>query len=366
MTIPYAPTSWNPVVGCEPVSEGCKNCWAMKLHTQRHNANCHVAAGAVMGRLPAPKARAGDLPLPMPAQYDLPFSHIQLFPARLEEPLHWRKPRTVAICFMADLFHPQVPDEFIDRVFATMAICGARRQTCRSGTRCQHEEGESRGCWHYGDGFDWPTQTFVLLTKRADRMHAYLTNEDVLQRIHDVGNDPEWHIGWEDPYEMIGELGWPLPNVWLGVTAENQHWADERIPLLLDTPGKHWVSLEPLLGPVDLTRWLPLHPEADRHCGQEWPHKDHTWPWPEPAPWAEWKNCPGSPFDPAKRLDGVVVGGESGPGHRPMELRWAASLYEQCRAAKVDYYFKQIAASRPGQRAHVGRLDSAKGLPWTR
>jgi protein gp37 len=282
MPISYARTSWNPVLGCEPVSEGCKNCWAMKLHTQRHNANCHVAAGAVMGRLPAPKARAADLPLPMPAQYDLPFSHIQLLPDRLSEPLHWWKPRTVAVCFMGDLFHEQVPDEFLSRVWGTMA--------------------------------DAERHTFLILTKRPERMRAFLLNDDLHRQ-------PYW-----DYHGIM-----PLPNVWLGVTAENQRMADERIPLLLDTPGKHWVSLEPLLGPVDL-------------CGLGVCCSEHL-----PA-----------------QLDGVVVGGESGPGYRRMDLQWAADIYAQCREANVPVYFKQIAAPRPGQPSGVAALDGAKELPWTR
>jgi protein gp37 len=285
----------------------------MKLHNQRHNANCHVAAGAVMGRLPAPKARAADLPLPMPAQYDLPFSHIQLLPDRLSEPLHWWKPRTVAVCFMGDLFHEQVPDEFISWVFAVAAMA--------------------------------PQHRFLVLTKRAERMHQYLslmaTNPDayVWAWAHEATNIFLDGAPAPSPLEE-----WPLPNVWLGVTAENQHMADERIPLLLKTPAAHrWASLEPLLGPVDLHAALwgicPVHDGPSLACNHG--------------------QCPAT-----NRLDGVVVGGESGPGHRPMELDWAATIYDQCRAAHVPYYFKQRAASRPGQPARVGALDSAKALPW--
>jgi protein gp37 len=304
MPISYAPTSWNPVLGCEPVSEGCKNCWAMKLHAQRHNANCHVAAGAVMGRLPAPKARAADVPLPMPAQYDLPFSHIQLRPARLSEPLHWWKPRTVAVCFMGDLFWEHVPTDFVVRVFEIMAMASRH--------------------------------TFLLLTKRPERMRRILAH----------GFDPALQP-------------WPLPNVWLGVTAENQRMADERIPLLLDTPGNHWVSLEPLLGPVDLTRIMGnLGDRVDLRIDTLLGRSTGAWHGRETAVFL---------LDPKNpRLDWVVVGGESGPGHRPMPLEWAADIYDQCRAANVPYYFKQRAASRPGQPSGVAALDGAKELPWTR
>jgi protein gp37 len=289
MPISYAPTSWNPVVGCTPVSEGCKNCWAMKLHNQRFWNNRQTGKFLYEtrgGRDAIREARRNGNKLPFPPQYDLPFGSIQLLPDRLSEPLHWWNPRTVAVCFMGDLFHEQVPDEFLSRVWGTMA--------------------------------DAERHTFLILTKRPERMRAFLLNDDLHRQ-------PYW-----DYHGIM-----PLRNVWLGVTAENQRMADERIPLLLDTHAAHrWASLEPLLSAVDLAGYLGMRQIVSG------------------------VHSPG--------LDWVIVGGESGPGHRPMELEWAAALYDQCRAAHVPYYFKQRAASRPGQPARVGALDGAKELPWTR
>jgi protein gp37 len=307
MSISYAPTSWNPAIGCEPVSEGCTNCWAMKLHNQRHKVNTEQAkifSGLVeppgrrhlrtsegwpqwVARIGPPpggwaaRARKLDVRLPMPPQYDRPFNKVQLFPARLEEPLRWRKPRTVAVCFMGDLFHPDVPDGFIDRVFDAMGAAD----------------------WH----------TYLLLTKRVERMRDYL--QAASKRL--------------GPDYDTGEV---FPHVWLGVTAENQEQAAKRIPLLLSTPGKHFLSAEPLLGPVDIEEWLPC---GDPQCDDE-----------------------------MNFLDWIVAGGESGPGHRPMDLQWAADVQAQCEAAGVPFYVKQIAASRPGQPSGVAALDEAKDLPW--
>jgi protein gp37 len=212
---------------------------------------------------------------------------------------------------MGDLWHPEVPDAFIDEVFATMAQAERHK--------------------------------FLVLTKRAERMYSYLSSQtrrvDVALTIQIRARTGENSL-----------VPWPLPNVWLGVTAENQRMADERIPLLLKTPAAHhWVSLEPMLGPVDLAH-IPLSGETglDTLRGLGYHHE------------------PGVGTNRWPHLDWVVVGGESGPGHRPMDLQWAADIYAQCRAANVPCYFKQRAASRPGQPSGVAALDTAKELPWTR
>ena len=344
MSIPYAPTSWNPVVGCEPVSEGCKNCWARRLHNQRHRANTEQAkifSGLVespgkrrlrsyegwkewVTRVGAPaggwaaRARKLEVRLPMPPQYDRPFDKIQLFPDRLDAPPRWRKPRTVAVCFMGDLFHPEVPDEFIDRVFAVAAMT--------------------------------PRHRYLYLTKRAARMQQYLSAAQA--RIEAATNgvieqwgsrQERWNLHRHQANWMPNIRTWPLPNVWLGVTAENQRMADERIPLLLGTPGKHWVSLEPLLEGIDIEEYLPEPQDATLNCGGC-----------EVCGYAS-----DGPF-----LDGVVVGGESGPGHRRMDLQWATDLQAQCAAAGTPFYMKQIAASRPGQPSGIPMLDTRKETGW--
>jgi protein gp37 len=197
---------------------------------------------------------------------------------------------------MGDLFHEQVPDEFIDQMFGVMALA--------------------------------PQHTFLVLTKRPDRMQGYMKRlvsghcslVNAAAPFRTFGDNRQ-------ALDIIERANAALPNVWLGVTAENQHWADVRIPLLLDTPGKHWVSLEPLLGAIE----FPLPCKESRFWGG---------------------------------ISWLVVGGESGPGHRRMELAWADSISEQCYAAGVPYYGKQIAGNQPGQPL-PGALGR-KELPWTR
>lgn len=159
--------------------------------------------------------------------------HVELIPEKLDEPLHWRKPRRVFVNSMSDLFHEALADDEIDRVFAIMAM--AERHT------------------------------FQVLTKRAARMVGYFAETDRIReielRMYELGGD-------EDATTIVR---WPLPNVWLGVSCEDQKTADERIPLLLQTPAAvRFASLEPLLGPVDLGCYLAGSPRLDWViCGGE-------------------------------------------------------------------------------------------------
>jgi protein gp37 len=256
----------------------------MKLHERRWTSNAMLAGGAAIGFNAAARVREAGMALPFPRQYDQRFSKIQLLPDRLSQPLRWRKPRTVAVCFMGDLWHPDVPDEFIERVLAVTWVARLHR--------------------------------YLFLTKRAERMHAFF--QDSPKRIYNIGLRGE-EIAGRDMPSMI----WPLPNVWLGVTAENQRMADKRIPPLLKTPAAHrWASIEPLLERVDIAQYI--------------------------------ETLPG--------LDACVVGGESGPGYREMAMPWVERLSVQCDVARVPYYGKQRAATRPGQPlpGYLGR----KELPW--
>jgi len=281
--------------------------------------------------------------LPYPAQYDLPFSEVQLLPDRLDQPLRWRRPRRIFVDSMADLFHEDVPEEFIDRVFAVMALS--------------------------------PQHTFQVLTKRPERMHAYMT------ALHPGGNfisdgQPGTAVEWrmqgaiceafklggpyalnrasylfsvkygEDCETMFPE--WPLPNVWLGVSCEDQATADERIPLLLETPAAvHFISAEPLLGPIDLTlvgNFLPYNVLDGMARGTVSSLFDQG----------------EQPFEHKRgaKLDWVIVGGESGRNARPMDHAWARSIREQCRAAGVAFFGKQHVS--PGYRKRP--LPLADGL----
>jgi len=215
---------------------------------------------------------------------------LRLVLEKLNEPLRWKKPRRVFVNSMSDLFQDGVPDEYIGRCFDVMAQ--ARRHT------------------------------FQVLTKRPGRMRALVPT-------------------FAARHTAIDGSGWPLPNVWLGVSVENQHFADERIPLLLQTPAAvRFISAEPLLGPIDLERGgFALHRPTRSPRGKYWPG-----------------------------LDWVIVGGESGPGARRFDLEWGRSLVEQCRECGVPCFIKQL-GSRPdgwwtnalGPRLNSHGLTDKKG-----
>ena len=289
--ISWTDATWNPLAGCTRVSRGCDHCYAFELHDRRYAAN-KAAGMAGGGYEPKPK--------PFPKQYDLPFSKLQLLPDRLDQPLHWKKPRRIFVNSMSDLFHEDVPDEFIARVFAVM------------GAANQH--------------------TFQVLTKRPGRMRTVLEGGGFLHAtVAELG------------VEYASEYGtdWPLPNVWLGVSVEDQAAADERIPLLVKTPAaKHWISAEPLLGPVDL-RMLNMG-KREWQLGEFDQYLDVLAP----------SHTDGMGFERTikehHRLDWLVLGDESGPHFRPMDLRWAHMIRAQCQDAGVPYFGKQNSGARPG------------------
>jgi protein gp37 len=242
-TIEWTDRTWNPVTGCTKVSPGCDHCYAE----------------GIARRFAGTKA--------FPQGFD-----VTLRPERLGDPLKWRKPRRVFVNSMSDLFHQDVPNDFIAQVWAVMAAT--------------------------------PQHTYQVLTKRPARMRSLLLNAfdnnftDFLAaelfRLHEIG----------------GIVQWPLPNVWLGVSVEDQKRADLRIPALLDTPAAvRFLSCEPLLGHVDLESALNRFNLSN--VGLGW----------------------------------VIVGGESGPGARRMELDWAQHLVGQCQQSGVPVFVKQLGSA---------------------
>lgn len=267
--IDYVDASWPVVAGCSRVSPGCTNCFAVR-HSWRlaHNSNPAVSRpyqGTVEQR--------GD-------RLDWTGT-VRCLPERLDWPLRWRSPRRIFVCNMADLFHPAVPNEFIDDVWDVMH-------------ECQHH-------------------TFLILTKRPERMWAWYNWATGANP-----GDPNWM--WRDNH---------LSNIWLGVTCENQEQADRRIPILLQVPAAvRWVSIEPMLGPVDLSRWLEPDCPACDATGIGIPQLGTGCP-----------VCQGTGAIPT--LSWVVVGGETGPGARPLHPYWVRSVRDQCVAAGVPFWFKQ-------------------------
>lgn len=265
--IEWTETTWNPIVGCSLASPGCTNCYAMRF------------AGTRLAHLPKYDG------LTQPSKAGPVWTGKLAFDEKaLLEPLRWKKPRMVFVNSMGDLFHEDCPDEWIDRVFAVMALC--------------------------------PQHNFQVLTKRSGRMREYISFRN------------RWSYVLDQQYDLRGSgfrTDWPIPNVWLGVSVEDQQRADERIPDLLATPAAvRWISAEPLLGPVDLTNITGV--EKSRDYGSP----VHGWS----AIWVN--NGIGR-----KWLDWVVVGGESGKGARPMHPDWARSMRDQCAAAGVPFFFKQ-------------------------
>jgi len=267
--IEWTDETWNPTTGCDRVSPGCDNCYALGM-AKRLQA---------MGQ--ADYQTDGD-----PKTSGSGFG-IAMQPHRLDAPLRWKKPRKVFVNSMSDLFHDGVTWAHIAQVFAVMAAT--------------------------------PQHTFQILTKRHGRMRSLVSSirfdVDVI--------DHAQRLSVARGIKVV--VPRPLPNVWLGVSVEDQKWANTRIPALLDTPAAvRFLSCEPLLGPVDLTRiaWSKgggthLDVVNGRHG--------------EPGIWQA----------AAKRVDWVIVGGESGPKARPMHPHWARTLRNQCETAGVPFLFKQ-------------------------
>jgi protein gp37 len=222
----------------------------------------------------------------------------------LSQPLRWKKPRHIFVCSMTDLFADFVPDEWIDRIFAVMALA--------------------------------QDHTFQVLTKRAARMREYMEGRDwadAANAIHDQ------HIKrLEREMYVMGEIVPPLPNVQLGVSAEDQKRVDERVPDLLATPAAvRFVSAEPLLGPtkfrqdwVDYLKGWYTEMESGHDCDGTEESCMRKCPVPVPVQ------------AQSHSLDWVIVGGESGPRRRPMELKWARSIRDQCREVGVSFFMKQV------------------------
>lgn len=289
--IEWADTVWNPVTGCTPVSEGCHNCYARRM------------AYRLRGRFGYPE--------------DDPF-RVTLHSEKLDEPFRWRKPRKVFVGSMGDLFHEDVPDEFIRKVFGYM---------------------------HH-----FKQHTFMVLTKRPERMATFI----------------RWYSDW------VGFNAWPSEygHVWLGTTAENQDAADERIPILLQIPAAvRFVSVEPMLGPVDLTRYLRTRKDYTSGgcyfiecslCGERFnagkgPTNSTGMRWREGFKAEWWAKHTGIPQDryaiklhvseipelcKSPSLSWIICGGETGTGARPCHPDWVRSLRDQAKAAGVPFFFK--------------------------
>jgi protein gp37 len=252
--IEWTDKTWNPVRGCARVSAGCEHCYAERVAYRFGQAPGSPYEGLTTLGKHGPRW----------------VGRARFVPDMLGEPLKWRKPQRVFVNSMSDLFHEDITDEQIAQVFTVMAISGRH--------------------------------TFQILTKRPARVLRWFE-----------WASESYALATVKPHKL-----WPLPNVWLGASCEDQDAARNRIPLLRRCPAAvHFVSLEPLLGPIDIERWLewtPVGPDADG--------ESHLLP---PLRW-------------------VIVGGESGPGARPCDTNWMRSIVRQCAQAEVPCFVKQLGA----------------------
>lgn len=256
--ISWCDETWNVVAGCTRVSRGCDNCWACRQSLRIYPDISYFSDG---------KARWNG--------------NVRLFPDRLDYPLRWTKPRRIAVGLMGDLFHDGVPDEFIEDVFSIMALA-----------------------WRH---------TFIILTKRPKRMVEWMKKDWRSVMIEGRAQKRYNERTGADPSMWLA-VNFPLPNLWIGVSVEDQKTADERIPYLFKIPAAvRFVSAEPLLGMIHL------------HFGVG--NKGTVG-----------QITKSGIYDP---LDWVIVGGESGPGARPCHPDWVRSLRDQCVAAGVPFHFKQ-------------------------
>ena len=284
--IEWTDETYNPIVGCSKVSEGCANCYAERMAVRL----------ASMGELSLGRGERWTFCPQHPEYYGVVETtglgqngwngKTALVESVLDKPLHWRKPRRVFVGSMTDIFHPSVPDEWLNLVWAVM-----------------------RKSSHY----------FLLLTKRPERMRDYIKKHVPVFSGH---------------------------RIWLGVTTENQRCADERIPVLLQTPAAvRFVSVEPMLEPVDIKNALRGYPEQTS-ARQYVTHEmalDAGQPEREGELYSddEWQQtCP--------PLNWVIVGCESGPRRRPCPHEWMRNLIQQCRDAGVPCFVKQVAENEDG------------------
>ncbi len=320
--IEWTDATVNAINGCTVISPGCTNCYAMRL------------AGTRLGNHPT---RAG---LTRPSKAGPVWNgNVRLNDEQLLQPLRWKRPRRIFWNAHGDMFHQAVPEAWIDRCFAVMALT--------------------------------PHHIHQVLTKRADRMRTYFADAAVNGRIARAILDltianPKLLTIVPWPVQSVGDLddpvdvrvALPLPNVWLGVSVEDQERALQRIPDLLATPASiRWLSCEPLLDYVLLTDIADggstvLNPECWGHC-----------------------DCSGLfGYDPgcrrnggdgtlARKIDWVVVGGESGPGARPMHPDSVRQIRDDCAEANVPFFFKQWGEWTPGE--NVQRSSGwVEGAHW--
>jgi protein gp37 len=250
----YIPATWNPIVGCNKTSPGCRECYAERMANR-------LAGMPLQSYKYAPVITDGKWNGK---------TFIDSF--SIDKPSSWRKPHSIFVCSMGDLFHESLSFSDIDTVYEIMAYN--------------------------------PQHIFIVLTKRPERALEYF--RWLGEKVKSIGFD-SIPTRSENPLDYIGGPS----HIWIGVTAENQEQADKRIPILLQIPSEiHFVSCEPLLGLLNLLKYLPVIAGHDK-------------------------------FNRDSQVDWVIVGGESGHNARAIHPYWVTSLKEQCNKSSTAFFFKQ-------------------------
>lgn len=295
--IDWTEYTWNPVVGCSHASPGCAHCYAETM-ARRLAAMGQKNYQAVTAYSPEGFLNDKEPYLSVGGWN----GGVNFSESALKKPYHWKQPRRIFVSSMGDPFHENVPFEWIDRVMSEIAMN--------------------------------PRHIFMILTKRAERMLEYFNS------INRFDNFYEWFcekiIPYGSNYKEIESLPveWPLPNLWLGVTAENQKMADLRIPILLQIPAAlRFVSIEPMLGPVEILNYHPFKP-GDKKYGWEnqCSIKSND----------GMRQCGGHKEDHLAGLDWVILGMETGPGARTFlgAAKAIVSAKDQCVVTGVPFFYK--------------------------
>jgi protein gp37 len=301
----WCESSWNPIVGCSLVSPGCTACYAqsMAYRIERMNPTSHYVGLTQMTKVgPVWNGTVRESP-----------HHILTLPTR------WARPRRIFVNSMSDLFHEDLENQVIDKVFAIMMIA-------------QHH-------------------TYQILTKRSDRMRVYMNDPGTAVRVRMMVE----HQVVMGSIPMPADMSWPPKHVWLGVSAEDQKRWDERVPDLLQTRAHvRWVSAEPLIGPIDPRRITM----KDVHS----PHLSYGY-YPligAVAPWLSGQTVE-SCTDPSNpKIDWIVTGGESGAKARPADPSWYRTIRDACAEAGVAFLHKQNGEYFEGRR--LGKHKAGRSL----
>lgn len=296
--IEWTQSTWNPVTGCDRVSPGCAMCYALELAPRLR----------AMGVAKYQRARDGG-------RASGPAFGVTLHPDTLDQPLRWRRPRLIFVNSMSDLFHDEIPDEYIARVFAVMAAA--------------------------------PQHTFQVLTKRPERMRDFIGGGIFPLLLDDALED----LGRRS-YLASNDEAPALPNVWLGVSIENRRFVG-RADILRQVPAAvRFISAEPLLGPLIYDRYTYTDTRGTVRCWSD-THLDEATTGKVP------------PELDLTGIDWLIAGGESGPRHRPIQPEWVRDLRDAAASAGTAFFLKQWGGRTPkaGGRGLDGRTWDEMPVP---